>query len=181
MYKSYSELGAPAEQNVDHYSVVELADPNHKARVLADNVVVCINIHADWCGPCKMSAPTYAVMASTYNRPGVALVKYNYDKIPPPDKVNIGGIPVYQLYVRGRQVDEVVGADLALVEEKLKALVSGNVRDDGGGGGGPMANRSSIRNYRNPREEQQGGVPYQENRGQYHQPYGGQPNQLQQF
>lgn len=188
MYKSYSELGAAQEQNVDLYLVPELASSQHKNQVISGNNVVLLNIHAEWCGPCKQTAPEYSVLASKYSKPGqVAVVKYNYDKLDPNERANIHGIPVYQIYVQGRQVDEVVGADLAQVEEKLRNYV------DGGGGGsgsltkddpgsGPYHNRSSIRAYRNPGAmptDSVEGEPYQAGRGDqgpvYHQPYQGPP------
>jgi len=181
MYKSYSELGVAPEQNVDLYSVVELAHAEHKQQVLAQNLLTLVNIHAEWCGPCKQTAPNYSLLASQFHTPGrVAIVKYNYDKLDPQEKANIHGIPVYQFYIQGRKIDEVVGADLNQVEEKLKNYMQqlGNGEGPAGPGPvGPQSNRSMIRNHRPANmPSSEGGVPYQGAHGRepaYHQPYQG--------
>ena len=83
-----------------------------------------VDFYADWCGPCKQTAPEYSRVAATYSKPGVcAVAKYNLDKIDPSEKGNIHGIPVFQFFVNGKQVDEIVGADIPRVEETLKSLL----------------------------------------------------------
>lgn len=182
MYKSYDQLGAQTEPNRDLFDVLELANTQHKNHILSSHRIVCIDIYADWCGPCKQTAPSYSLIASTYNKPGhCAIVKYNLEKMHPSEKAKVHGIPVFEFYVDGKQVDEIVGADIPQVEEKIKNLLQGighvklgKVQDNTKG---PGFNRSSIRNNRShmPQMDSVKGEPYQEGSGNYHQPYQGQP------
>jgi len=181
MYKSYDQLGAQPDPNRDILEVTELADFNHKKHILSTNRVVCIDIYADWCGPCKQTAPAYALVASTYSNPGhCAVVKYNWDKMPPNERANIQGIPIFEFYVEGKKMDQIVGADIPQVEEKLKFFLQGGsqrfmppqVEDLTKG---PVYNRNSIRNTRAqmPQMDSSSGEPYQATNS-YHQPYQGQ-------
>ena len=47
-------------------SVVELTDVNWTEKVLKSDVPVMVEIYADWCGPCKMLAPTINELADDY-------------------------------------------------------------------------------------------------------------------
>lgn len=118
MYKTYEELSAPQEKNRDLYSVEEINDITQKRDLLSRNLVVCVDVYANWCGPCKQTEPSYALLASQHNEPGkCAIVKENYEK-----KLSegVGALPTYIFYIGGRRMrDEIVGADLAKVEEKI--------------------------------------------------------------
>jgi thioredoxin 1 len=180
MYASYGDLGAQPEANKDIMNVLELANSQHRKHIITSTRVVCIDIYADWCGPCKQTAPEYALIASRYSQPGeCAVVKYNLDKMEKNEKANIHGIPVFEFYVEGKKVGEIVGADLPQVEERLKVLLqSGNqptVKDHG-----PIHNRNSIRQNRSQMPQMdQGGQPYGGNQRSegYHQPYSGNSQQ----
>lgn len=180
MYKSYDQLGAQPDPDRDIMEVLELANVQHKNHILASNHIVCIDIYADWCGPCKQTAPAYALVASNYSKPGhCAVVKYNLEKMHPSEKANIHGIPVFEFYVDGKQVDQIVGADIPQVEDKLKGLLQGGARmpqvEDLTKG--PVYNRNSIRNNRSqmPQMDSSSGEPYQPGAGTYHQPYQQRP------
>lgn len=184
MYKSYSELGVSPSENRDQYSILEVNDVQQQQKIIAENTIVCTYLYGHWCGPCKQTAPDFAVLVGELTRPGVAIFKKDYDKLPPQEKATIGGIPVYEFFVRGRKVDEVVGADLARVRQILTNLITTYLGGGNGGayagaqGGemmGPSNPRSTIRSYRRPdgADNNQGGIPYQGGANPYHQPYGG--------
>lgn len=182
MYRSYDQLGVQPEPYRDILEVVEVANTQHKKHIIANNSVVCVDIYADWCGPCKQTAPDYSRVAANYSKPGVcAVVKYNLDKMEQPEKGTIHGIPVFQFFVNGQQVDEIIGADIPAVEEKLKSLLQGGQRQQQQQvqdlTKGPGHNRNSIRTSRSQMplmDSSGGGEPYQANTGNYHQPYQGQ-------
>lgn len=124
MYRSYGELGSDEPKNQDQYAVSEI-DGHQKVQLVKTNRLVCVDIYADWCGPCKNTAPTYSIIAATYSQPGVcAVVKQNYDKMEPQEKAGINGIPMFQFFVDGRQMEPVIGADINQVEEKIKSFLS---------------------------------------------------------
>jgi len=118
MYKNYSELGAQPEPNRDLYQIEEINDPQQRQNILNNNIVVCIDVYAHWCGPCKQTEPSYALLAQQHSEPGrCAIVKENYEKKFTP---GVGALPTYVFYVAGKKVDEVVGADLNQVEQKIQ-------------------------------------------------------------
>lgn len=177
MYKSYSELGVQLDQNQDQYSVITIANSMQKRQLIMSTPVVCIDIYADWCGPCKQIAPSYAVLASTYHKPGVcAIVKQKYEELDPEEKKQIHGIPTFHFFAMGKKIDEVIGGDIQQVEEKLKNItqnfstIKPHVQDLSSTHG-PQHNRNTIRNSRMTQHiGQTGGDPYQPNNGAiYHQ------------
>lgn len=132
MYKSYQDLGEQPLPNRDQYSVITLANEEHKSNTIGRNRIVVVDIYADWCQPCKQTAAAYSSLANKYNVAGKCMmVKENLD-----NKLtqNITGIPTFQFFLEGRMVDQVVGADLDEVEKKLLAIKSsiGESRSDGG-------------------------------------------------
>ena len=175
MYKSYSELGVKPEQNTDQYSVLELKTLEERIELIKSNRVVCIDIYADWCGPCIQTAPAYSVVANKYNKPGTcSIVKLNWDKVDVDERNSINGIPVFLLYLDGNIVDRVVGADIGLVENKITELlkqVSSNIENVRG----PQHLRSNIRS-----NKQQTTMPSFDDNS-YNQSQYRQPEQYQQY
>jgi thioredoxin 1 len=201
MYKSYEELGINpklANPNQDQYQVLELQNIDHRDHIIKTNRVVVIDIYADWCGPCKMSAPDYANLAAKFNKPGqVMLVKYKLDNMHQMEKSSVTGIPLFLFYVDGRQVENVVGGNIPEVEEKLTKILGaanyqgglhqgglqqGGLQQGGftqafpqAGFDGPNASKNSIRNSRMnmPSNEYGTGQPYMAGSDNYHKPYSG--------
>lgn len=180
MYASYQQLGVQQEPNRDVMNILEV-DENTKKGLISSHQLVCVDIYADWCGPCKQTAPDYAVLSSTFGRQGqCAVVKQNYDKMVGPEKGRIKGIPTFQFFMNGNLVDEVVGGDINAVEEKLKKYSAGlanslpQVRESGPGVSGPLYTKNSIRSSRTqiPQMDSSAGNPYQpQNGSNYHQPF----------
>jgi len=148
MYKNYSELGIKPEQNTDQYSVLEIMSLNERKELINTNRLVCIDIYAEWCGPCKQTAPAYSVLAKKYNKPNIcAMVKLNWDKVDPNEREEITGIPVFLFYLDGKHVGNVVGADLKQVEEKINEYLT-KISSGPDNSRGPQHNKHTIRNNR---------------------------------
>ena len=60
--------------------MVEVTSSNFKKEVEEANSLVVIDLYADWCGPCKMLAPTIEALEKEY--PDVKFCKVNTDKDP---------------------------------------------------------------------------------------------------
>jgi thioredoxin 1 len=58
--------------------MLELTSQNFKAEVEEHSGLVVIDLYADWCGPCKMLAPTLHALEEEY--PEVKFAKVNVDK-----------------------------------------------------------------------------------------------------
>ena len=108
---------------------------------------MCVDIYADWCGPCIQTAPAYSVLATKYNKPGMcAMVKLNWNNISQEERTAINGIPLFLFYVNG-EVDNnytVIGADLQQVENNLKKILE-NESNNPNNNKGPQAGRNTIR------------------------------------
>lgn len=125
MYKSISEIGISENKNQDQYSVLELVNDDQKAQLLNSHKVVLVDVFADWCGPCKQIAPSYALLAMKYAKPTIcAVVKQQYDNVEEEIKNKIQGIPLFLFYEYGNLIDTVVGGDLTEVEKKLESVLS---------------------------------------------------------
>ena len=87
----------------------EVTDQSFEQDVLKSEVPVLVDFWAEWCGPCKMLAPTVEKVANEYE--GKAkFVKLNIDDN---DQVaqqfGIKGIPTLILFKDGSEADRTVG------------------------------------------------------------------------
>ena len=129
-YASYQSLAPKEEKKADTYACMEMQNLEHRKQVLMDNYIVCIDLYADWCQPCKHIAPQFAELAKRYNNPGVCiLVKENVDMELTRD-FQITGIPAFIFYRGGQLVRHpdgspvhVMGGDLKKIEEILDNLI----------------------------------------------------------
>jgi len=86
-----------------------LTDGNFEEEVLKADIPVLVDFWAEWCGPCKMIAPTLEEIAVAYS--GKAKVgKVNVDQNPGlAEKYGIRGIPTLIIFNKGEIGEQVVG------------------------------------------------------------------------
>ncbi|MCL2407708.1 MAG: thioredoxin [Defluviitaleaceae bacterium] len=94
------------------------------AEVLESNVPVLVDFYADWCGPCKMLAPTLDELAADFEG-RAKIVKINVDNDKPlAQEYGVRSIPALKFFKDGKVVEEHVGMlpkpDLA---EKLNNIL----------------------------------------------------------
>ena len=97
-----------------------LSDSNFEDSVLKTNVPVLVDFWAEWCGPCRMIAPTVDAVAEAYQ--GRATVgKLNVDDNPATAaKFGIRSIPTLLVFKDGEIVDRIVGvADKSTLQAAL--------------------------------------------------------------
>ncbi len=97
---------------------------NFEEEVMKSDIPVLVDIYADWCGPCKMMAPTVEKIAEKYE--GRAKVgKVNSDEEPAiAQRFNVMSIPNFLIIKNGELVDNVVGAvPENVLTEKLDAVL----------------------------------------------------------
>lgn len=128
LYAKYSDLGDKTpkmDQNMMDALVQSITTREQKQSLIGGNRVCVIDVHADWCGPCKQIAPMYVELAKKYSRPGVCvLAKENIEL---ELSQNIRGVPTFLFFKDGQYVDVVTGADMTGdegVEKKLLALLT---------------------------------------------------------
>jgi len=91
-------------------NIVHLTDSTFDSEVLSSDVPVLVDFWAEWCGPCKMMAPTVEAVATAYaGRLKVAKLDVDANG-GTAMRYQIQGIPTLLLFKDGRVVDMRVGA-----------------------------------------------------------------------
>ena len=91
-------------------NILTFEDSNFDTEVLRSEVPVLVDFWAEWCGPCKMMAPTVDAIATEYAgklKVGKLDVDVNGGTAM---RYNIRGIPTLLLFKGGRVVEQRVGA-----------------------------------------------------------------------
>ncbi len=101
----------------------KFTDENFEAEVLKSNQLVLVDFYADWCGPCKMLAPTIEEVAKEY-KDSVKVGKLNVDESPKTaEKYRVMTIPTLLFIKNGQVIDTVVGViPKAQITERLEKL-----------------------------------------------------------
>ena len=91
--------------------------------VLKADKPVLVDFYADWCGPCRMLAPTIEKLAKQYEG-RVIVAKVNVDHLGQvASRYGIQGIPAVVVFDKGKEVQRLVGlrpaGDYTKVLDKL--------------------------------------------------------------
>ena len=90
-------------------NVKEFTDQNFESEVLKDNNLVLVDFWAEWCGPCRMLAPTIDKIATEYAgkvKVGKVDTDANRDIS---IKYSISAIPTVILFKNGQVAQKFVG------------------------------------------------------------------------
>jgi thioredoxin 2 len=96
------------------------------ARTIAESTVpVLVDFYADWCGPCKIMAPSVDKLASDYTGKAI-IAKLNTDESQKTSmSFNIRGIPTSVVFDGGKEIARQSGAvSYAVLESMLKQAPS---------------------------------------------------------
>jgi thioredoxin 1 len=89
---------------------IEVTDDSFQADVLDSDVPVLVDFWADWCGPCRMIAPSVDAIAEEFQGK-LKVAKVDIDDNPAiPGRYGIVGIPTLMLFKGGQVVERVTGA-----------------------------------------------------------------------
>lgn len=111
-------------------TIVVLSKDNFEQKVLSSPIPVLVEFWAEWCGPCKLLAPTVVELSAEYEGK-VKVGKVNVDEQPTVAKgYGIEAIPTLLVFKDGKVVDRVVGLrgkkDLRVTLNKVVANRSSN-------------------------------------------------------
>ena len=98
-----------------------IIDDEHFDEAVKKHSLILVDCWADWCGPCRMIAPTVEELAREYAG-RVTVGKLNVDDNPQTaERFCVMSIPTLLIMKNGVEVDRVVGAvPKQLIEERLK-------------------------------------------------------------
>ena len=90
--------------------IVKLTDQTFDETIGSSDKPVLVDFWAEWCGPCKMIAPTLAEIASE-QKGKLAIGKLNVDDNPDTARrFDVMSIPTLLVFKDGQQVKRLVGA-----------------------------------------------------------------------
>ena len=93
-----------------HESIVTLTEANFEEEVIQSSVPVLVDFWAEWCGPCKMIAPSLEEI-STEMEGKVKITKLNIDENPDlAAQYGVRSIPTLVLFKGGEPASMQVGA-----------------------------------------------------------------------
>ncbi len=99
---------------------LDVTDATFQEEVLDSEMPVLVDFWADWCGPCRMIAPSVKEIASEYEGT-LKVAKLDVDDNPAvPGRYAIVGIPTLMVFKGGEVVERIVGA---LPKERILAQV----------------------------------------------------------
>ncbi|KAH6628249.1 thioredoxin-like protein [Chaetomium tenue] len=109
-------------------------------QTLSSHAIVVTDFYADWCGPCKMIAPTFDSLATKFAKPSkIAFCKVDVDRQGEVAQLyGVRAMPTFVILRNGAVIDTIQGANppalTAAVEKAVKLAGVGG----GAAGGGAM-------------------------------------------
>ena len=101
---------------------IEITDSNFEEMVLKSDKPVLVDFWAEWCGPCRMLAPTIEELAEAY--PDITFAKLNVDEYPEiASRHGVMSIPTLMFFKDGALKDTSIGVvPKGVIEKKLELI-----------------------------------------------------------
>ncbi|POS75311.1 thioredoxin [Diaporthe helianthi] len=95
-------------------------------RQILQSTIVVADFYADWCGPCKVIAPTFESLATKFSKPKrITFAKVNVDKQKEiASQYGVRAMPTFMIFKNGQAIETIQGAKppalTAAVEKAVK-------------------------------------------------------------
>jgi thioredoxin 1 len=91
--------------------IIQVSDADFEEKVLKNPLPALVDFWAEWCGPCRMVAPTLEQIAGEMESKAI-IAKMNVDdNKETPNKYNIHAIPTMIFFKNGKEVSRLVGVE----------------------------------------------------------------------
>jgi thioredoxin 1 len=105
-------------------SPLKVSDASFQNDVLNSKKPVVVDFWAEWCGPCRMIAPSLEELAAELEGK-VTVAKINIDENPnTPTKYGVRGVPTLMIFQQGQVAATKVGA---LPKSKIKEWIESSI------------------------------------------------------
>ena len=104
-----------------------LSKPNYQFGPDGNPMKILVKVHTEWCGPCKKVAPKIEELSNDPAYSNILFVGLDGDKIldhPLKRYINISAVPVFFGFVGGKQVDMIVGPDVAKIQKLCDGMAN---------------------------------------------------------
>lgn len=103
--------------------VKDLDKESFEKEVIKSKIPVIVDFYADWCGPCKMMAPTFEKLSKDFEGK-INFFKLNVDNNEEiSSDYSVMSIPTLIIFKDGKEVDRMVGAQGEdQLKKKLQAI-----------------------------------------------------------
>jgi thioredoxin 1 len=104
--------------------VIEISDAQFNSEIAETDKTVLAYFWANWCGPCRLVAPSINWLAENYND-RLKVLKLEVDASPETvAKYKVEGVPAFRIFKQGEMVDSLEGA---IGKEKLKEFIEASM------------------------------------------------------
>ena len=119
-YRKLSDMGGISnsnkDQNKENVIVPEITTIEDKNALINNNKLVIVDVYANWCGPCQITAPLFEKLYLKYKDVS-KLVKENVDLRLSLNTVQV--VPTFQIFVDGKLKSQITGSDIDAVEDMI--------------------------------------------------------------